>query len=270
MTDLGTVVAWGAASRPGPARATNEDAAFARSPIFAVADGMGGHVGGATASAAAVAELEALAGQELSADTMVRAIDAANGSILSKAERDPSLMGMGTTLAGVALVLDGPRELWLAFNIGDSRIYRLLREGFTQISVDHSLVQELVDSHELSAEDAVTDTRRNVVTRALGSDAAPEVDFWLLTPSEGERFLLCSDGVSGALSVGSLEQLLMMHHDPQEAAEALVAAAVEAGTKDDVTAVVVDTQHAPEDVSMQDTVTIERPRADAARQGEGS
>jgi protein phosphatase len=177
---------------------------------------------------------------------------------------------MGTTLAGLALVLDGEHDLWLAFNIGDSRIYRLSGGRLTQLSVDHSVVQELLDLKEITPAQAATDPRRNVVTRALGGDAVAEVDFWLLPPEAGERFLLCSDGVTGALSDESLERVLVAHADPRDAARAVVIAATEAGTQDDATAVVVDTETAARVDQGHRTATVERAvldQSDTQRDG---
>ena len=210
-------------------------------PVFAVADGMGGHLGGARASAAAISALSRLAGRVCTSDDVVAAIDSANGLIASASEDDPGLAGMGTTLAGLALVTHHDREVWLTFNVGDSRIYRWHRQELSQVTVDHSLIQELLDAAELSIEEAARDPRRNVVTRALGSEPSPEVDFWILDPEPGESFLICSDGLSGYVADTDIARALSSGTPPEDAARNLVDLAIANGGHDDVTAVVVHT-----------------------------
>lgn len=259
-----TAIAGAACSSVGPSHTANEDSCLAGTTVFAVADGMGGHVGGATASRLAVEALRFDDATPTDPQGIRHAIQTANASILAAAASDFSLEGMGTTLAGLALVHDEEGERWLAFNIGDSRIYRLVAGSLVQVSTDHSLVQELIDANELTPERAASDPRRNVITRALGTEQAPAADFWVLTPSEGERYLLCSDGLSGSLPPPAIQSILAQYHDRQEAAQALVAAAFAAGARDDVTAVVVDTVQSDSGLSQHDTVTLERPPTSAA------
>ena len=143
-------------------------------------------------------------------------------------------------MTGAALVEHSGAAYWLAFNIGDSRIYRCADGALTQISVDHSYVQELVDAGELEPAAARHHPRRNVITRAVGVGVQGEPDCWLLPGIEGDRLLLCSDGVTGELTDELLQRILADHLGPQQAADAVVAAAIGAGGRDNATAVVID------------------------------
>lgn len=241
MNQHRTSLAWGVASRKGASHDVNEDSCCAYLPVFAVADGMGGHAGGALASTIVTQELTALVGRRLQTQDVVAAVGAASDRITAKSDADARWEGLGTTLAGLALVCDFDAESWLAFNIGDSRIYRLAHDVLVQITVDHSLVQELVSAGELSSVDAALDERRNVLTRALGAHVDADADLWLFTPHEGERFLICSDGVTGCLSNERLKAVLALHSQPQAAAESVVNEAVDAGARDDASAIVIDT-----------------------------
>lgn len=234
-------VSWGAATHPGAVRAHNEDSFLAEPPIFLVADGMGGHDAGAAASAAVVSAFGRLAGQgpvepglvfeaATRADELVRAVPGAGGN------------PPGSTLAGVALAVQGSHPCWHVFNIGDSRAYRLDADGFEQITVDHSQTQALIDAGLLTSSDAARHPSRSVITRALGAGlpARSTLDQWLLIARTGDRMLICSDGLTGELTDEFVAATLLAVPDPAQAAQALVTAAVEAGARDNVTAVVVD------------------------------
>lgn len=230
---------WGATSAGG-ARGANEDAYLAEPPVFLVADGMGGHRDGRQASTRVVAAFSAFAGREwLAVEDIRAAIDQASERIqeLADGRRRP-----GSTLAGVALTKQDDLACWLVFNIGDSRVYRLAGERVEQITVDHSHVQELVDSGELSPEDARVHGERNIVTRALGAGmpGAPRVDQWLLMVEPGERLMICTDGLSGILTDQLIAATLIVADDPQDACDRLVRTALAAGSRDNVTAVVVE------------------------------
>ena len=146
---------------------------------------------------------------------------------------------MATTLVGLAQVTVDGAAHWAAFNIGDSRIYRVVDGVMTQVSQDHSEVGELVAMGLLSEEDALRHPARNIVTRCLGRDPLDPVDSWVFPPLPGERFLLCSDGLTNELRDPAVARLLLDGDDPQVIADQLVAAAVEAGGRDNVTVVVV-------------------------------
>jgi PPM family protein phosphatase len=227
----------GVATSVGRVRRVNEDSYLAVPPIYAVADGMGGHGSGDVASRLAV---EALARcvelRPLFTEAVLHALEEANQVIVSRAE-PPSRMG--TTVAGLAGLEAAGGDQLMVFNVGDSRVYRLAADRIVQLTVDHSEVQELVTAGVLTREQARTHPRRNIVTRALGSAPTVHSDHWLLPATGGDRFLICSDGLSGELPDEVILPLLAVG-DPRQAAEALVAAANDAGGRDNVTAVVVD------------------------------
>ena len=163
---------------------------------------------------------------------------------------------MGTTVVGLIAVEQLGAPYWLAFNIGDSRLYRLWDGDLSQISVDHSYVQELINSGRLSSDDARAHPERNVVTRALGQGEDIEPDFWMMPPEPGERFLLCSDGLSGDVERARIRDVLLAAEDPADAAADLVAAALSAGGRDNITVVVVDVRGVDGDGELETT----RPR----------
>ena len=232
-------VACGAATDAGLRRRINEDSYIAASPLFLVADGMGGHNAGEIASAAVIDEFAALAGREsLTIDEVQTAVTASRRRV---AMLPPGAgAGAGTTLAGVVIADVDGEGYWLAINLGDSRTYRLSEGRFEQVSVDHSVVQELVDSGQLAADAAERDSRRNVITRAIGAGSDSEPDYWLLPAEEGDRILVCSDGLSGELDRDALHAILLTETDPQAAATRLVHEAMVRGGRDNITALVVD------------------------------
>jgi serine/threonine protein phosphatase PrpC len=230
----------GVATDVGNLRSHNEDAALTEQTVFAVADGMGGHAAGEVASAIAVESLRELAGRrELSADDIAEALATANRRILEAAENEPAQRGMGTTAAGVAVVSAGGPPHWAVFNVGDSRVYRVFEGEIELVTVDHSEVQELIDAGIITEEEAGWHPLRNIVTRSLGAPEPPVPDLWVFPPHPGEQFVICSDGLSNELSADDILALVSDASDPQAAADALVRAAVEAGGRDNVTAVVV-------------------------------
>lgn len=236
----------GSATDVGLVRHDNEDAVLVAEPVFAVADGMGGYAGGAVASAIAVEHLRRLgASGQITSDDVYRALTEANDEILRRGTEDPSTLGMGTTVAGLALVHNGGSEYWLVFNVGDSRVYRYAEERLSQVSVDHSYTQELIDEGRITAEEALTHPERNVVTRALGSEPDVAPDMWLMAPESDETFLLCSDGLTRELDVDQMEGLLRAQPDPQAACDELVSAALQAGGRDNVSVVLVHVASAP-------------------------
>jgi len=226
---------YGAATSVGRVRQFNEDRFLAVPPLFVVADGMGGHGSGDVASTIAIEEMSACAAlRPLFTEAVLTALEHANRHIIDKASR------MGTTVTGVAGLeaADGGDQL-MVFNIGDSRVYRLADHRLEQLTVDHSEVQELVLAGVITREQARTHPRRNVVTRALGSASGQRPDHWLLSAVTGERYLVCSDGLFSELPDDAILPLLAAGA-PQQAADALVAAACDAGGHDNVTVVVVD------------------------------
>jgi serine/threonine protein phosphatase PrpC len=231
----------GAASHTGLVRERNEDSALSTSGVFAVADGMGGHAAGDVASRIAVAALMRLAGRDdLRSRDILDAVDAANDDILNSIDADGQRAGMGTTLTGVAIVTGDTNPRWAVFNVGDSRVYRFAGDTLTQLTEDHSEVGELVAAGQLTAEQAAVYPRRNVITRSLGTVPGPHPDIWLLEPEAPERFVICSDGLTSELSDDEIAAVLRAESEPQRAADRLVVEAVQAGGRDNVTVLVID------------------------------
>lgn len=238
MAESPITVLVGAATHAGLRRAVNEDSHLADAPLFLVADGMGGHDAGAAASALVVEEFGRLAGAaSLGIQDMRNALRRARARVhaLEAGQR-----AAGTTLSGVVIADVGGAGYWLTVNVGDSRTYRYSGGVLEQISVDHSVVQELIDAGELAAADAVHDRRRNEITRAIGAGSDGEPDFWLVPAEPGDRMLVCSDGLSGELDAERLRRVLAETADPQEAATRLVHEAMVRGGRDNITAVIVD------------------------------
>jgi protein phosphatase len=236
---------WGAATHTGARRALNEDAYLAGGSVFFVADGMGGHDAGEVASAAAVDALRPLVTAEVVAADLVRERVTAAHEAVRSIEAAPG-RGAGTTLSGIVLTEQEGEPYWLVVNLGDSRTYRLAHGRLEQISVDHSEVQELVDSGAITADEAQRHPRRNVVTRALGAPEDPVPDFWYLPVAGRDRLLVCSDGLTIELPDHRLAELLLSEPDPQAAADRLVGEALAAGGRDNITVIVIDAAGAAE------------------------
>lgn len=206
--------------------------------LWAVADGMGGHRGGEVASELAVRSLSANYGHNgRDLDALFAAANEANAAVNDAARQDPDLRGMGTTLVAIALTDDDE----LAYvNIGDSRIY-LFRDGeLSRLTEDHSLVEEMVREGTITPEEARSHPRRNVVTRALGIDAAARFDGNTIVPYTGDRYVLCSDGLFNEVDDERIASVLRRLDDPADAASELVRLANEGGGRDNITVVVVD------------------------------
>ncbi|MBF4572078.1 serine/threonine-protein phosphatase [Herbiconiux sp. VKM Ac-1786] len=229
----------GTATHTGLRRRANEDAFLAAQPLFLVADGMGGHEAGEVASALAVDAFAALTGTpSVDAADLRDAFGRAHESIAAIVST--GLRRAGTTVSGVAIAESDGRAHWLVFNLGDSRTYRLADGELEQISVDHSVVQEMLDGGTLSRAAAATHPERNVITRALGAGGPYQADYWLVPVESGDRILICSDGVSGELDDELIERILLEEHESQEAASRLVHEGLLHGGRDNLTAVVVD------------------------------
>ncbi|SEC44304.1 protein phosphatase [Nocardioides exalbidus] len=236
----------GAASDVGLVRKVNEDSFLVAPPVFVVADGMGGHSGGDVASQMVVEEFARLAhsydptrGAEQVADAFARA----QTRIVEFGNAHRAVQPgwhAGTTAVVAVLVDDNGVAKWLLANLGDSRIYRITEGRLDQVSVDHSVVQELVDAGHITPEEAAVHPERHVITRALGSPGGIHPDFFLLPLGSVERLLLCSDGISGMIEDKEIEDILETVADPRDAADKLVRAAIAAGGRDNATAIVVD------------------------------
>ena len=257
----GLRLSYGYGTDRGLRRELNEDSYIASDPVFAVADGMGGHEAGEVASGMcvrALAQLPQLATGERTATAGVvqQYLASADESI-----RSATGSRAGTTLSGVVVVEQMGVPYWLVMNIGDSRTYRLSQGRLSQVSVDHSEVQELVESGEITAEEAAVHPRRHVVTRALGAGDETEADYWLLPIEEGDRVMVCSDGLNGELTDGQILDVLSTVEDPQEAVDALIQAALRRGGRDNITVIVVDARNVLNDAGV--ATTAPRTAADA-------
>jgi protein phosphatase len=237
----------GAATDVGRVRAVNEDAYLVAPPVFVVADGMGGHDGGDVASAIVVEEFARLAdagydprrGADAVAATLRDCQARIAAYVAEQRAAGADHFRAGTTAVIGLLVEDDDGPRWLLVNLGDSRIYRFAEGALEQVSVDHSLVQEMVDAGTITPEQAEVHPERNVITRSLGGQSAA-ADYFLLPLGAAPRLLLCSDGVNGMVDDARIGEVLALANHPQAAADALVAAALEAGGQDNATAVVVD------------------------------
>ena len=230
-----------AASNVGKIRANNQDSGYAGQSLFVVADGMGGHAGGDVASAIAVRRISEIDQPYASAHDAVFALQsaliAANAQLAETVFEHNELTGMGTTVSGIIRV---GNQIAMA-HIGDSRIYRFANGKLEQISADHTFVQRLVDSGRITPEEAAVHPRRSVLMRVLGDvDAAPEIDTNVFDTAPGDRWLICSDGLSSYVSDEKIQHVLATVASPSVAAERLIKESLDQGAPDNVTVVLVD------------------------------
>lgn len=238
---MATVSHSAAASHVGKIRSNNQDSGYSGRQLFMVADGMGGHAGGDVASAIATKRIiEADQPYQTPQDAefaLQAALIAANSQLAETVFEHTELTGMGTTVSAL-VVLEG--EVAIA-HIGDSRIY-LLRDGeLSQITIDHTFVQRLVDSGRITEQEAMVHPRRSVLMRVLGDvESSPEIDTSILATLPGDRWLICSDGLSGVVSNNAIATALSTDLDAQGVADRLVKESLDGGAPDNVTIVVVD------------------------------
>ncbi len=235
-----TVLRSGSASDVGRVRTINEDRALESLTLFAVADGMGGHVGGEVASSITIETLQAGFTRNPTTDGLVAAVQEANRAVWERGVGDQALRGMGTTVTAAALVATDDGDRLVLANVGDSRAYRFHANALIQLSVGHSVAEELVARGELSKAEAAVHPHRHILTRALGITPQVEVDIWQVVPEEGDRYLLCSDGLSNEVRPEVITEVLSDVPDPQSAADTLVGLANASGGNDNITAVVID------------------------------
>jgi serine/threonine protein phosphatase PrpC len=248
----------------GLVRAVNEDSHLVREGLYVVADGMGGHERGDVASRTAIDTLRSELPEESwpgpddwpSPDDVMAAIIAANRAVAALSDGQGGRIS-GTTLAGVALVIPSGAAAahWMAFNVGDSRVYAWDGVHLEQVTTDHSVVQELIDAGLITHRASLTHPDRSVITRALGANQELDVDVWLFPMRPGRSYVVCTDGITKELDEEAIARVLAAHRPGSSSpAEELVAAAIAAGGRDNATAVVVefDAEHA-------DDETAERP-----------
>jgi len=237
MTNLG--LRFAARSEIGKVRRNNEDAGYAATDLLVVADGMGGHEAGELASAATVAAVVAAASNSVGADEVLNqlaeAVITSGEYIADVVSGDRDLAGMGTTMTVVAL-----REDRIAMaHVGDSRAYVYRDGALQQMTKDHTFVQTLVDSGEITLEQAAEHPRRNLMMRAIDGIHAVEVDLSVRETREGDRYLLCSDGLCGVIDANTISECLSQE-DLTQAVTLLIDAAMAAGAPDNITVVVAD------------------------------
>jgi protein phosphatase len=240
-----------AASDIGRVRSSNQDSGYAGVNLFFVADGMGGHAGGDIASAIASQHIsladEPLATSAEAEQKLIDFIYQAKQKIDASVKQHPAITGMGTTLS--AMMVTGTKVT--IAHIGDSRIY-LARDGVVkQITTDHTFVQRLVDTGRISEEEALVHPRRSVLMRVLGDiEQFPEVDIDTYETKPGDRWMACSDGLSGVVPDQLMKNILLSNVDIQEACELLVGEALEFGAPDNVTVVLVDVVDAQDEIEF--------------------
>lgn len=238
-SELEVELSWFALTDVGRRRETNQDSFVVAPPVFAVADGMGGHSAGEVASAAVVNRLA-----ELRDD--ITATEESIESLLTQAVSDIQVdagdtdLGAGTTVTGALLSSEQETPVWRIFNIGDSRVYQYFKGALSQITVDHSVVQHLIDTGAITEEEAETHPHANVITRAVGFNEPPVPDYTTLATIAGQRLLLCSDGLVKELTDLGIQYFLANSSTVEEAAHALVKEALDNSGRDNVTVVIID------------------------------
>ncbi|MEE0165693.1 MAG: Stp1/IreP family PP2C-type Ser/Thr phosphatase [Eggerthellaceae bacterium] len=232
----GQDISFGSRTDIGYVRDHNEDSLIIIPPLFAVADGMGGHEAGEIASEITVNTLAELAPSHLDAEGLTAAVEAANYNVMKAPRQGIGRDGMGTTLT--AAMLEGERLL--IAQVGDSRAYLLHKGHLQQITRDHSLMADLIEAGQITPEEARVHPNRSVITRAIGSDIRMRPDIYELNVDAGDRILLCSDGLSSMISNNAIESIMRRQSDAQHCADELVTAALENGGADNVTVVVAD------------------------------
>jgi protein phosphatase len=236
-----------AVSHVGKIRSNNQDSGYAGQRLFVVADGMGGHAGGDVASAIATKRIADADGEYAAAEDAEHALRsamiAANSLLAETVFEHSELTGMGTTVSGILRVGD---QIALG-HIGDSRVYRFRDGVLEQVTADHTFVQRLVDSGRITPEEAAVHPRRSVLMRVLGDvDAAPEIDTKILDTRPGDRWLLCSDGLSSYVSEDKLTAILAAVRTSQGAADRMVKESLDHGAPDNVTVIILDVDDAPD------------------------
>ncbi|WP_153006566.1 PP2C family serine/threonine-protein phosphatase [Leucobacter sp. G161] len=239
-------LSWHAITHVGNRRETNQDSYITVPPVFAVADGMGGHSAGEVASAAVVRRLNELAGDlSVTEDDILDILTQAVDDI--EIDTGDTELGAGTTVTGVIIGEQSDVPVWKVINIGDSRVYQYFKGALSQITVDHSVVQHLLDTGAITEEEAEVHPHSNVITRAVGLGEAPLPDYTSLALIPGQRILICSDGLTKELTDVGIQYFLSTQQTAEDAARTLVEQALNNAGRDNVTVIVVDV-HAVGDV----------------------
>ncbi len=258
-----------AATDTGRQRRANEDSMLARAPLFVVADGMGGAQAGEVASRIAVEAFEPGVGDPAEPEVALATVaQRANARIYELSHSNAEQAGMGTTLTAVYV---GERDVAIA-HVGDSRAYRLRDGELTRLTDDHSLVDELIRQGRLTPEEAVEHPQRSVITRALGPEGVVEVDTRSYSARDGDVYLLCSDGLTTMLTEEQVATVLRAHATLRDAGEGLIAAANEAGGRDNITVVLLRVEELDTSASplTEEAPAVTAPMADRPESGETS
>jgi PPM family protein phosphatase len=254
----------GAATDIGQVREGNEDSYLVEEPLYAVADGMGGHRGGEVASSLALETVQELF--ERHEGTLTDQVVEANRAVFDRSQSDRNVSGMGTTLT--AALIDGDKVHLV--HVGDSRAYLLRGGQLSQLTEDHTLVHRMVMEGEITEAEAETHPHRSILTRALGVDENVQVDEGDVQVENGDRLLLCTDGLTGMVSEEEIQQIMLDAAEPQEAVDRLVKMANRAGGIDNITAVILDFGEVGggRDATTRSEIphqpTVERPVPEAA------
>lgn len=245
-SDVEIELSWYGLTDVGNRREINQDSYVVAPPLFAVADGMGGHSAGEIASAAVVRRLAELGTLD---EVTQEDIDSALTDAVDDIELDAgdTELGTGTTVTGVSFGAWETAPTWNVFNIGDSRVYQYFKGALSQITVDHSVVQHLLDTKAITEEEAESHPHANVITRAVGFNEAPIPDYTALALIPGQRILICSDGLTKELTDIGIQHFLSLSPTAEEAAHSLVQQALDNAGRDNVTVIVIDV-HAVGDV----------------------
>lgn len=229
---------YGSRTEIGNVREHNEDSLTVLPPLFAVADGMGGHEAGEIASEITINTLNDLTPQSADAEALARAVVAANLNVIKAPSQGVGREGMGTTLTAAIL----EKERLVIAQVGDSRAYLLHNGSLQQLTRDHSLMADMIEAGQLTEAEARVHPNRSVITRAIGSDPHMQPDLYELNVETGDRLLLCSDGICGMIEDHEIASIMRQAPSAQSCADQLVEAALAAGGFDNATAVVVDVE----------------------------
>ena len=229
---------YGSRTEIGNVREHNEDSLTVLPPLFAVADGMGGHEAGEVASEITINTVNDLAPQSADAEALARAVVAANLNVIKAPSQGVGREGMGTTLTAAIL----EKERLVIAQVGDSRAYLLHNGSLQQLTRDHSLMADMIEAGQLTEAEARVHPNRSVITRAIGSDPHMQPDLYELNVETGDRLLLCSDGICGMIEDHEIASIMRQAPSAQSCADQLVEAALAAGGFDNATAVVVDVE----------------------------
>ena len=237
-TRKGAVTKFGSRTDVGSVREQNEDSLIVNPPLFVVADGMGGHAAGEVASEIAVNTIQELAPDHADAEALGHAVEEANRDIINAALAGEGREGMGTTVTAAIL----ERDKLVIAQVGDSRAYLLHNGELTQLTRDHSLMANMIEAGQITPEEARFHPNRSVITRALGNDPDTLPDLYEINVEDGDRLLLCSDGLYSMLEDDEIAAVMRRVSDPQRCASTLVNGAIAAGGHDNITIIVADAE----------------------------